>query len=185
MTDYRKEFNLVDADSTYYASNVTGDSWTITQNASPNSLAYKIALKNDSATDHSLKTVIFTGLDADGKAQTETISMPGASATVETTKYFSYLTSAVPSATIGADTMDIGTSDEIVSITIPLETTKTASLGLDLVSGILNYTLELTYNNVLTENGPYNWQEATSSGQPFNSSSSSQNTFFLSPPRGS
>lgn len=60
------------------------------------------------------------GKDADGRAQTETVTGVTTSP-VETTKYYSEITSITPDATLGAETLDVGFVDEMVSATIKLD----------------------------------------------------------------
>jgi hypothetical protein len=180
MNQVRKEYTLINADQDYFANNVTGASWTISTNATPNGEAYKVAILNNSATDHSAKTATIIGLDADGKVQSEVANLPAGSATIYTSKYYSSLTSIVPSATIGADTMDIGTSGFFASKSFFLDTSKTASIGFDLVSGTINYTAQCTYNN--NSEVPYIWQNLSKSGQEFYEDTASDNAFLLSPP---
>jgi hypothetical protein len=180
MNQERKEYTLIDADQDYFANDVTGASWTISTNATPNGEAYKVAILNNSATDHSGKTATIVGLDADGKAQSETLALPDDSATVYSAKYYSLVTTVTPSATIGADTMDIGTSGFFASKTFVLTTDKTASIGFDLVSGTINYTAQCTYNN--NSDTPYIWQNLSKSGQEFFEDTASDNAFLLSPP---
>lgn len=180
MNQERKEYTLIDADQDYFANDVTGASWAISTNATPNGEAYKVAILNNSATDHSGKTAIIVGLDADGKDQSETLALPAGSATVYSVKYYSSVTTVTPSATIGADTMDIGTSGFFASKTFCLTSDKTASIGFDLVSGTINYTAQCTYNN--NSDTPYIWQNLSKSGQEFYEDTASDNAFLLSPP---
>lgn len=130
-------------------SNATGATWTLTATSAGDGLAHQISIRNDAAVDHSAKTAVLTGTDADGRAQTETVNLPGVSATVESTKYFLTLTTIVPSATIGSDTMDIGWVDEVASITYPLN--RHADTGalcqLDL-TGTANFTVQVTTENI-------------------------------------
>jgi hypothetical protein len=130
---------------TGFASNVTGATWTLSTNNTTDGLAHQVSIRNDSATNHSAKTATLVGLDADGYAQTEVMNLPGASATVESTKYFKRLTSITPSATIGADTMDIGWVDEIASPTICLNhpAPNGAAFQVD-ITGTINYTVQVT-----------------------------------------
>lgn len=148
MARYHKiDMDPANTSTTRYASNATGATWTLAQTTPGDSLARVVTIVNDSATDHSAKTAILTGTDADGKAQTETVNLPAASATVTSTKHFLTLTSVVPSATIGADTMDIGIGDDIVSATIPLNRWSSvgASVGLD-VTGTIDLDVQITYD---------------------------------------
>ena len=146
------DIDPANASLTGFASNVTGAAFTITTTATSDGLAHQVSIRNDSATDHSGKTVTLVGTDADGRAQTEAVTGPGTSATVESTKYFKTLTSATPSATIGADTFDIGWVDEVASQTIPLNwRSNTPALVHVVVTGTINYDIEATlqdiYNN--------------------------------------
>ena len=94
-------------DPDYFAANVTGATWALTTSAITNGMAHQVTIKNDAAVDHSGKTAVITGFYGIYPIA-ETVSLPGASLTVKSTKYFTKITSIVPSATIGADTMDIG-----------------------------------------------------------------------------
>jgi hypothetical protein len=138
-----------DANLIGFASNVTGATWTLTTTATTDSLAHRVSIKNDTANDHIDKTALLTGTDADDKAQTETIAaLPAGSATVESVKYFKTLTSIVPSATIGADTMDIGWVDEFVSHTLPYNWHGgTGGLYVN-VTGTIDYTIQYTNSDV-------------------------------------
>jgi hypothetical protein len=148
MLPQRYSFTPANASLTGFASNVTGATWTLTATAATDSLAHQVSLRNDTATDHSGKTATFVGTDVDGFPLTETISMPGTSATVETTGYFKTLTSVTPSATIGADTMDIGWVDEFISPTIGLDW-RGGIVGLTInVTGTINYTVQETNNDI-------------------------------------
>lgn len=145
------DLDPANANLTGFASNVTGASWPLTATSSGDDLAHQVSIRNDAATDHSGKTAILTGTDADGRAQTETISLPAGTATVESTKYFLTLTSVVPSATIGGDTMDIGWVDEFVSETIPLDSyANNACTAQITVTGTINFDLEDTLEDAYT-----------------------------------
>jgi len=132
-----------------YAENVSGATWTLTATTSADEMAHLVTIRNDVAVDHSAKTAILTGTDPDGNAQTETLSLPGASLTVTSTKYFKTLTTVVPSATIGADTMDIGWSAVSVTPTYPLDTyaSNAANAYMD-ISGTINFTGQQSFANV-------------------------------------
>lgn len=159
--------NIVPANAslTGFASNVTGATWTLTATSSGDGLAHQVSIRNDTATSHSGKTALLTGTDPDGNAQTETVTLPGSSATVESTKYFKTLTSVVPSATIGADTMDIGWVDEFSTGTYVLNwhNANAAHIHVD-VTGTINYTVDQASGNPLTATAPaqsLNWQAIT------------------------
>jgi len=132
---------------TRYASNATGATWALAQTTPGDSLARVVTIRNDAAVDHSAKTAILTGTDADGRAQTETVNLPGVSATITSTKHFLTLTTVVPSATIGGDTMDIGIGDDIVSKTVPLNHWSEVACGFMLdVTGTIDVDVELTFD---------------------------------------
>lgn len=145
---FTKTFAPANASLTGFASNVTGDSFTLTANESGDSLAHRVSIRNDSATDHSGKTVLLVGTDSDGKAISESVTGPGSSATVESTSYFMTLASATPSATIGADTFDIGWVDEFVTKTIPLDWRAGVGALRITVTGTINYDLENTLSDI-------------------------------------
>lgn len=144
---YSQSYTVDAASLTGFASNVTGASWAITTAGPTDNLQHLVTVRNDSATDHSGKTIILTGTDANGNTQTETITAPAGSATVTSTKEFRTLTSAVPSATIGADTMDIGwtavASGPWVEVEMP---GKNAAVAVS-VGGTINYDVELLFAN--------------------------------------
>ena len=146
MRPKRWTYTLAAASLTGYASNVTGATFTITTNTATDGLAHPVTIRNDSATDHSGKTAIITGTGPEGQAQTETLNLPGTSATVTSLKYFKTVTSVVPSATIGADTMDIGWTATGVTPAIPIAVFPhgTAELQTTLGGTTCNYTPQHT-----------------------------------------
>ena len=137
------DIDVADANLTGFASNVTGATFTITTTETSDGLAHQVSIRNDSATDHSGKTVTLVGTDANGAALTEVVTGPGTSATVESAGYFKTLTSATPSATIGADTFDIGWVDEVASHTYILDWPRGngATISVD-VTGTLDFTVQ-------------------------------------------
>jgi len=156
------DFDPANASLTGFLSNATGATWTLSATSSGDDLAHQVSIRNDTANDHSAKTAILTGTDSDGRAQTETVALPAGSATVESTKYFLTLTTVVPSATIGADTMDIGWVDEFASKTIPLDhrSYNPASIQVT-VTGTINFdvesTLEDPFSSSITDQSTLDW----------------------------
>lgn len=143
-----KTYTPANASLTGFASNVTGATFTLTANNSGDSLAHRVSIRNDDAVDHSGKTVTLVGTDPDGKALTEVVTGPGVSATVESTGYFLTLTSATPSATIGANTFDIGWVDEFATNTYPYNWHGGLSgIHFD-VTGTIDYTFQYTYSDI-------------------------------------
>lgn len=145
------------ADLTGFASNVTGATFTLTANDSGDSLGHQVSIRNDTANDHAGKTITLVGTDPDGRALTEVVTGPGVSATVESTGYFLTLTSATPSATIGADTFDIGWVDEFAIQSVPLNW-RGADVALNVtVSGTIDYTVQQTFDNIQSESAAFTW----------------------------
>jgi hypothetical protein len=128
-------------------SNATGASTTLTATNCGDSLAHLITIKGDAATDHSLKTAIITGTDANGAAQTETVNLPNGTATVTSTKYFLTVTTVTWSATIGADTMDIGWALGSVSPPVHMDPVSPPEMGIACtIAGSPTYSVEQTLN---------------------------------------
>ncbi len=154
---FQKTFTPANANLTGFASNVTGAAFTLTATSSGDSLAHQVSIRNDSATDHSGKTVTLVGTDADGRAQTEVVTGPAGSATVESTLYFLTLTSATPSATIGADTFDIGWVDEFSTKTLAINW-RGGNAALDVnVSGTIDYSLQQTFDDIQYKTTAFVW----------------------------
>jgi len=109
MRPRRFVYTLSAASLTGYASNATGASWPLTATTAGDGLAHPVTIKNDSATDHSGKTVVITGTDANGTAITETLNLGAGSATVTSTKYFKTVTSVVMTGTADADGIPVVT----------------------------------------------------------------------------
>ena len=143
------EYTPEDNNLTGFASNVTGATWTLTATSSGDGLAHQVTIRNDTANDHSGKTATLVGTDPEGHALTVVITLPGVSATVTTTEYFLTLTSITPSATIGADTMDIGWNDAAVTNAYPVNHRQGSfNIGVGVkITGTISYTLQETYDD--------------------------------------
>ena len=143
--------------TTGFASNVTGSTFTLTANSSGDGLAHKVTILNDSATDHSGKTIDLVGTDENGIAQTETVTGPAGSATVTSTKYWLTLTSATPSATIGANTFDIGWANAFVTKAFPINWRRgEAALNLD-ITGTINLDINETFDDIQFKTTAFTW----------------------------
>jgi len=143
------DLDVADESLTGFASNVTGAAFVLTATAPSDGLAHQVSIRNDSANNHSGKTVTLVGTDADGKALTEVVTGPTGNATVESAGYFKTLTSATPSSTIGADTFDIGWVDEVASQTIPIDWRSDAQAAIHVdVTGTLNFTVQQTFGPI-------------------------------------
>lgn len=154
MRQIKQTFTAAAASLTGHASNVTGAAWEIATSGANDGLSHHVTIRNDSVTDHSAKTIVLTGTDANGNTLTETLNAPGTSATVTSTKAFKTLISAVPSATIGADTFDIGWAATGHTPYFDLNAdlaSFSASVAVYLVSGSLNFDVQHTYEDTASE----------------------------------
>ena len=157
-----KTYTPADANLTGFASNVTGAAFTLPATTSGDSLAHQVSIRNDSATDHSGKTVTLVGTDHLGRALTEVVTGPAGSATVESTGYFLTLTSATPSSTIGADTFDIGWVDEFVTPAVALDW-RAGVGGLEIViTGTINIDLDSSSSDIQNSTDSALWLVDTS-----------------------
>ena len=166
MRPKRKSYTLAAASVTGYLSNATGATWTLSSTAGPvDGTAHLVTIKGDAVTDHSGKTAVITGTDANGNAQTETIAaLPNGATTVTSTKYFKTVTGVVPSATIGADTMDIGWAAACAtpSYIVDQYRISPANIGVT-VGGTVTYTAQQTLTDPFTTNAPL-WGTLIASG---------------------
>lgn len=96
-------------------------------------------------TNESGETATIVGTDADGTLQTESFGALPNNTTKESTKYFKTVASITLSATVGADTFDVGFVDELVSASIALnrQTNTGAKFFLD-ITGTLNVDVQFT-----------------------------------------
>lgn len=149
-------YTPVTTSATGFASNVTGATWTLTATAATDGLAHQVTIHNDSATNHSGKTATLVGTDADGNALTEVLALPAGTATTTSVNYYRTLTSVTPSATIGADTMDIGWTVPAYGPTIPVDFYQEQfNVGVSVdISGTINYTIQYTPSDVYTLSNP-------------------------------
>lgn len=166
MRPKRKTYTLAAASVTGYASNVTGATWALDDTTGPaDGLGHLVAIHNDSTTNHTGKTVLLTGTDPEGRVLTETLALPDNAATVTSTSYFATLTSAVPSATIGADTMDIGWSAACATPMYPVDMHRYAGpeLGVD-IGGTVTFTCQQTNDDPFNVN-PVKWSTMGTASQ--------------------
>ncbi len=140
----RRTYNSAAASVAGLASNVTGGTWALSANSAGDSMAHKITVKGDAATNHSAKTAVITGT-LYGQNKTETVNLPNGTATVTSVGYYDTVTSVVPSATIGADTMDIGWAADAVGEALVLPQVPAYGIGVEVVSGTPAYSLQLNY----------------------------------------
>lgn len=157
MKDNRYTVAPANTNTAGFATNVTGAAFTLTAYTSGDGLAHKVTVLNNSATDHSGKTLAIVGYDADGRDQTETLTAPAASVSVTSAKYWGTLTSITPSATIGADTFNIGWANTFVTKTFPINWRRgNAGLSLD-VTGTINFDLQQTFDDIQNTSSAFVW----------------------------
>lgn len=103
-----------------------------------------------SAGDDNAITFTVTGTDADGKAQSEAVAgSAGAPGTAETTKYYKTVTSVVSSGA-AAGNVSVGTVDEFVTNTIPLNSYNTdgATVSVEAFTGTIDVSIQETFSRI-------------------------------------
>ncbi len=174
MRPKRITYTLAALNATGYASNVSGASWALDSVAGPyDGLAHQVTIHGDAATNHSGKTAIITGLDAEGREQTETIAaLPNGVATVTSTKYFKSISSVVPSATIGEDTMDIGWNAvcQTPSYVVDCYSESAANISVTAGGTSVTYSISQTNTNPFAVQNPL-WNELVASRSTSSSAS--------------
>ena len=99
-------------------------------------------------------TITIVGTDADDNALTEAHAGPNNN-TVETLSYFKTISSVTASATLGANTMDIGWVDEVMTKTYPIDwrSGEAATYGVN-VTGTANYTVQESFDDIQNVTAP-------------------------------
>lgn len=158
MRPKKKSYAPATEDTDGYVNDATGATspLTLLATSAGDGLAHQIGV----ASTANIATIVFTitGTDADGVALVETVTGVNNS-TVETTGYFLTVSSITISATLGANTVDIGWMDEFVTPTFPLNTyAQEVSCSVD-ISGTIDYTMQATHSDLRTRtaDGPFNW----------------------------
>ena len=103
-----------------------------------------------SAGDDSGDTFTIVGTDADGKAQTEDLAGDnGAPGTAESVKYYKTVTS-VSTDGAAAGNVSVGTVDEFVTNTIPIENNNhdAATVSIELITGTIDISIEETFSRI-------------------------------------
>lgn len=152
MRPINKTYTPADDSTTGFASGATGAGpFTMTTTSPGDGLAHLVSLT--STANLSAINMTLTGTDAEGRAQTEVVAGPNNN-TVYSTKYFAALTSVSASATLGANTMDVGYKDASVTPALPVSwRTNPFEVGMAFdVSGTVNYTVQHCFENVLDPN---------------------------------
>lgn len=148
-----------DADANFFADGATGASWPLAATDIGDGLAHQITILNNSATDHSAKTATIVGTNANDAPLTVVLALPGSSATVTSVAYFKTVTSITPSATIGADTMDIGFAATALTPAYPVNYRQSnfkVTVGIN-ISGTIQYDLLMTPDDLWGNEDDITW----------------------------
>lgn len=175
---YNKLFTPANASTNYFANDVTGTTLALTQTATPDGLAHKVTILNNSATDHSGKTIALVGISSEGVSQSETITGPIANATVTSTYHYTSIVSVTYSSTVAPDTMDVSYSGSVAMQAFPLDYRSGTVYNDVILTGTGNYTLQ--YTGDLINQGatpPYNWLSDV--GSALTGATSSQSDYFI------
>lgn len=145
-------YTPADDDTDGFAAGVTGAGpFTMTATTSGDSMAHLVSLS--STANLSGINMVLSGLDAEGNTQTETVAGPNNN-TVNSTKYFSQLDTVTPASTLGANTMDVGWTDDVVTPAFPLDIRANpfnVSVAID-IGGTINYTLQHCFQAIQSAN---------------------------------
>ena len=147
MAIQKQSFTVAAANLTGHASNVTGASWAITTTSAGDGMSHFVTIRNDSATDHSGKTITLSGTCANGLAVTEDLAGPAGSATVTSTRSYESLTAIATSATIGTDTFDIGWTAAARSPWYYVRNLAAVAVS---VGGTINFDIQHKYDEAVT-----------------------------------
>jgi hypothetical protein len=151
-----KTYTLDALDADGFFNNVTGDisatAWTTANSALTDGCAHYVSLAS-SADLHAI-TFTFTGTDAEGRTQTESSIGPN-NTTIYLTKYFKTITSVTSSATLGANTLDVGWTGAAHTPCIPVDchAGNGAAVGCD-ISGTISYTVQNTNDDIWNDQTP-------------------------------
>jgi hypothetical protein len=162
MRQKTKTYTLDALDADGFFNDVTGDitgtPWTTANSALTDGCAHQVTMA--SAADLSAITMTVTGTDAEGRTQTEDIAGPAAN-TINLTKYFKTITSMISSATLGANTLDVGWTALAHSPCIPVDrcSGNGAAVGCD-ISGTISYTVQNTNDDIFGNQTP-SWYDLT------------------------
>lgn len=129
----------------------TGAAYVITASGAADLLGHKIIVTNNSATNHSGKTLALVGTNENGEPVTETLAHAAGSTTTTSAKYYKTLTSITPSASTGVDTFDIGWTAAAVGPRVyPDLDVSSVSIGISVskVAGSPNFSIRYTYDFV-------------------------------------
>ena len=156
---FNKSYTPSVASTTFWnAATITGDGpWTPTTTSTTDSLAHATTM-TVATSNFSDRTFLFTGTDADGNAQTESIAGPNNN-TITLTKLFRTITSVskTAGAALATNNVSLGITAVCCSQSIGLEkySVAPAAVAVD-ISGTINFDIEETpedFYNTPQQNG--------------------------------
>lgn len=136
----------------------SGVAFVLTATTAADSLAHKVIITPSGSVTGNYS---ITGTDADGRTQTETLATDTTNA-VTSAKYYKTLTSILAPSGIGAETVDIGWTDDIVTPTILLNH-KQADFKVRfnvIITGTIDYSVQQTLSEIRSGDSAYstwNW----------------------------
>ena len=146
MRPKQLSYTLAALSATGFASALTGAGPFTTFSAQTDGTAHQTTLA--SVANLSAITMTVVGTDAQGNAQTEAIAGPNNN-TVNLTKYFKSITSITASATLGANTMNVGWTALVQTPFILVDTYKLSGPAVTVgVGGTITYTAQQTSSDV-------------------------------------
>lgn len=158
MRPYLQDIDLADVDADGLVDGNSSAGATVTLDGvltsggsftSADGFGRRLTILDLGADDQTGATYTITGTDSDGISQTEAIAGPGASAAVTTSKYFLTVSSIAIASPVVGSTVDIGTVDEAVSKTVPLNyrNYEAGTYSVD-VTGTIDYTVNETLDEI-------------------------------------
>lgn len=152
MRPIKQSYTPADDDTNGFATGVNaaaGAPLTLAANDAGDSMGHKVIISPSGAVSGNYT---LTGTDPQGNTLTETLATDNANA-VTSTNFFLTLTEVL-AATLGAETVDIGWTDDVVSPMIPLSWRASqgqfqVSLGVD-ITGTIDYTVQHTFDDIRT-----------------------------------
>jgi len=149
MRPYSKSFTPADDSTNGLATSVGGTSGVaiVQQNTDMgDSLAHLVIITPSGSITGSF---VITGTNENGDALTETLAT-NTTNPVTSTNYFLTVTSVLAPAGIGAETVQIGWTDDVVSFWYPIDWPRTAAHDIYVdISGTIDYDIQQTFANVL------------------------------------
>jgi len=162
MRPKRIVYTLTALSANGFAANLTGTGPFTTFSAPGDGIAHQVTLQ--SAANLSGITMTVVGKDSNGNAQTEAIAGPNAN-TVNLTKYFKTITSITASATLGANTMNVGWTALVQTPTIPVDFAKlTGPCVVVGIGGTVTYTAQQTSDDIFNLSNTIAWATLGTAG---------------------